>query len=125
MGEPLFHINKDAPLPDEWLNFIWKKMEPPINELINKRVKIEVQEQLKQLQVVDDYMPVQWFCDRYEFSKQTFYIIIKYYKENKHGLVDSYRQVKKQVYNVIEFKKALKLYEPSKPIFSKSFVKIA
>ncbi len=69
--------------------------------------------------IVDEYMPVKYFLQKYEFSRETFRRILN------SGRVHSYYKISRKIYHVEQFKKALDAYKPLKPVFVGYLKKVA
>ncbi len=85
-------------------------------------IKQEVGEGIANLKegiVIEEYMPVKYFLQKYEFSRETFRRILN------SGGVHSYYKTGRKIYHVEQFKKAFDAYKPLKPVFVKSLSRAA
>ena len=112
MLKPKLHIitQSEADIPAGFEDYLWELFKPRITELLN-------QEGQSLTEVIEEYMPMKWFCKKYNFSKETFRRI------KNSSNVHSYRKTKCNWYNVAQFKKAHQDYVPDKPFFKTSFLR--
>ena len=111
MLKPTIHIKSaEAELPEGLEEYLWELFKPQVEALIAEKLG-------NAGQVVNEYMPKDYFMLAYSIGKTTFHNILK------SGRVSSHREFKRSVYNVEQFKKALQSYKPVKPLFERSFVK--
>ncbi len=106
------HIETDVDLPATLSDNLWEIFEPRIREIIKEQTASSPE-------LMEEYMPKDYFMTAYNIGSTTFHKILK------SCSVHHYRQLKREVYNVEQFKKALQLYKPIKPFIKKSFVKAA
>jgi hypothetical protein len=113
MLKPKLHIttHSEADIPPGIEDYLWELFKPRISELIKLEGKNFVEP-------VEEYMPMLWFCKKYDFSKETFRRI------KNSSQVHSYRKFKCKLYNVEQFKKAYQEYVPDKPFIKNSFLKV-
>ncbi len=113
MLKPVIHIKcAEAELPAGLEEYLWELFKPRVEALIAEKLG-------NAGQMINEYMPIEYFMSAYGIGKTTFHNILK------SGRVDRHQEFDHKVYNVGQFKKALHAYKPEKPLFKKSFVKIA
>ncbi|HTA26951.1 MAG TPA: hypothetical protein VK809_04135 [Bacteroidia bacterium] len=89
-----------------------------IKGIVKQEIQLEMLG-LKEAIIIEEYMPVKYFLQKYEFSRETFRRIYN------SGMVHSYYKTGRKIYQVEQFKKALEAYKPQKPVFQKILRKIA
>lgn len=110
-----FITNAEAEIPPEWEQYLWELFKPRVEALIEEKLANSVSGG----RAVSEYMPMEWFLETFKNigTRQTFSKIIG-------KRVHRYRQGKCKIYNVGQFKQALQLYKPVKPVFINSLKRV-